>query len=85
MTHPDAHTRTKALQPAAAPPVTQECGYCGGVAEWNPGRIRWEHADAGDRVPPPTPGDFISGRHNLAGTPVLAADLVDVLSPFTPR
>lgn len=53
-----------------------ECGYCGGravPAEDQPG---WVHEAAGDRVRVGGPGDFVSARHNAAGTRVLSVDLV---------
>lgn len=52
------------------------CGYCLGRAVWVQGALRWEHADAGERVRVCGPGDFVSARHNQAGTQVLSADLV---------
>lgn len=50
------------------------CGYCGGRAV--KAQIGWEHESAGDRVKV-SPGDFVSGKHNLAGTRVMPYDLVD--------
>jgi len=53
------------------------CGYCGGGAEPAESGIGYVHADTADRVRPGGPGDLVSARHNEAGTPVLACDLVE--------
>lgn len=55
-----------------------ECGYCGGRAVWSEQALRYVHADAGQRVRAGGPGDFVSGRHNEAGTVILPVDLVDL-------
>lgn len=54
-----------------------QCGFCGGSAVYSTERSRWEHADAGDRVKVGGPGDFVSARHNEAGTQILTVDLVE--------
>ncbi len=57
--------------------AAKRCGFCGGVAVWDQARLAWVHADAGARVRPGGPGDFVSARHNEAGSVVLTVDLVD--------
>lgn len=55
------------------------CGYCDGKVTENPPGVlpHYVHADDGDRVAQGGPGDFVSHRHNLAGTPVNPVDLID--------
>lgn len=64
-----------------------ECGYCGGRAvravdfeprDYEVSAQSWVHADSGERVRNVGPGDMVSGRHNRAGTKILALDLVEV-------
>jgi hypothetical protein len=48
------------------------CNYCGGkVVRTDEGYV---HADDGQRVHV-TPGDYVSERHNRAGTKVLPVDI----------
>jgi hypothetical protein len=50
-----------------------ECGYCGGeVIRTDEGYV---HADDGDRVRVSGPGDYVTARHNRAGTKVLTVDI----------
>lgn len=51
------------------------CGYCGGDVIYSPENAQYEHTDSGERITGITPGDFISARHNRAGTAVLAVDV----------
>lgn len=54
-----------------------ECGFCGGRAMYDETKLRYVHADAGDRVKVSGPGDFVSGAHNRARTTINPADLVE--------
>ena len=57
-----------------------ECGYCGGSVVWNDERYVYVHATDGNRIAAVdiTPGDWMSARHNRAGTRVNPADLLVV-------
>jgi hypothetical protein len=58
--------------------MVAECGYCGGVlVSTVDGYV---HRDSGDRVTA-TPGDYVSERHNRAGTKVLFSDVLDREDP----
>lgn len=72
--HVITHDRTvhDFAAPESAP--DQECGYCGDAAV--KADFGYVHATDGDRVTV-SPGDMVSARHNRAGTPILAVDLVD--------
>lgn len=62
------------------------CGYCGGRAvravdfeprDYDVAAHAWVHADAGERITDISRGDMVSARHNVAGSQILAADVVD--------
>lgn len=50
------------------------CGYCGGAATPGDTPGSYVHAFDGERVTG-NPGDYVTGRHNRAGTPILPGDL----------
>lgn len=52
------------------------CGFCGGDAIPDEEDMGYMHAEPGDRVRVGVSGDYVSARHNRAGTAVLACDLV---------
>lgn len=56
--------------------VTAICGYCLGDAVYDDTLLSWVHATSGERVTDRSSGDFVSARHNRAGTVVLAYDLI---------
>lgn len=51
------------------------CGYCGGDVIYSTENVQYQHVDSGERITGITPGDYISARHNRAGTAVLAVDV----------
>lgn len=55
--------------------VGASCGYCDGVATFDADRRVWTHAADGARVAPGVPGDYVTDRHNRAGTVINPADL----------
>lgn len=66
----------------AVPGTGVSCGYCDGTALPDPDRPgRYVHAADGYRVGPATPGDYVTDRHNRAGTPVDPADVIYAPGP----
>lgn len=65
------------------------CGYCGGDAVESSlaGIPVMVHATDGERVANIGPGDFVSARHNRAGTPIMSYDLVkaDEADQYAPQ
>lgn len=51
------------------------CGYCGGDVIWSDENVQFEHSDDGERVDPPTPGDYVSAAHNRKGSRVNPVDV----------
>jgi hypothetical protein len=55
------------------------CGYCGGPVVQDESDAEFAvHATSGDRVRRSGPGDYVSERHNRAGSAVLAVDVIDI-------
>lgn len=65
------------LEQAESQQYPYGCGYCLGWVIWSGERQRYEHATDGERVKADAPGDYASAPHNLAGTPVNPADVLD--------